>query len=120
MSITGARGEVTIQRNDGGDVRVLYTNRALANAEKMMRKSIVEVARGFAEGQSGISDIAYVLLAGMEAARVDARIGGKQYSMNDAFDVLDEVGFAGVAGPVMEAVSEVLSYSGAVPADPNV
>lgn len=108
--MTGARGEATICLEDR-EVHLLYTNRALANAERMMGKSIVAVARGFSAGESGILDLGYILLAGMQAAKVDARIPGRQYSLDDAYEILDEVGFAGVAGPVMESVADVLSYS---------
>jgi hypothetical protein len=117
--VIGARGEATIRLEDR-EVRVLYTNRALASAERMMGKSIIQVSQGFVGGESGISDIAYILLAGMQAAKVDARLSGRQYSLDDAYEVLDEVGFAGVAGPVMEAVADVLSYAADDgSADPN-
>jgi hypothetical protein len=107
----GARGEATIQAGER-EVTILFTNRALAEAEGQIGKSIIGVAQGFAEGTTGIRDIAYLLQAGMEAARRDARAGGKVVTLNDAYQVLDAVGFTAVSVAVMEAVSAVLSFTG--------
>jgi len=46
----------------------------------------------------------------MEAARREDRLGGNPISLDDAYRVLDEVGFTDVAIAVMTAISEVLSY----------
>lgn len=115
---TGARGETTIQAGDR-EVRVLFTNRALAEAEGVLGKSILGVLQGFAEGTSGVSDLVQLLRAGMEAARRDAREGGRAITLTEAYDVLDEAGFAGVAEATFEAVGAVLSYSGGEDASPN-
>lgn len=114
----GARGEVTLQAG-GRQVRLLYTNRALAEAESAMGKSVIGVAQGFASGQSGITEVAHLLRAGMEASRRDAREGGRPITLNEAYDVLDEAGFAGAAGAVFTAISEVLSYGGEGDGSPN-
>lgn len=107
----GARGEVTIE-TDTRTLSILFTNRALAEAENTMGRSIIAVAQGFASGDSAlsISELAQMLRSGMEAARRDAKISGRVVSMNDAFDVLDEVGFTRVAQAVFGAISVVLSY----------
>ena len=112
----GARGEGTIQA-EGREVQVLFTNRAIAKAETALGRSILDVANGFADGQSGIRDVAMLLLAGMEAARRDARAGGRAFVIDDAYDVLDEAGFSVVAEVVMLAISDVLAYG--VDADGN-
>lgn len=105
-----ARGERTFQAA-GRDVIVLFTNRALAGAEKRLGKGIIGIANGFMAGESGMAEMAVLLQVGMEAARVDARAGGRPVSLDDAYAVMDEVGFAVVAVPVMEAVAAVLSYT---------
>jgi hypothetical protein len=105
-----ARGEGVINVGDN-EVQVLFTNKALAAAERQMGKSVLGVVNGFMDGVSGIGDLANLLQAGMEAARRDGRQMGKTVTLNDAYDVLDEVGFSGVATVVMEAVAVVLSYS---------
>lgn len=116
----GARGEATIQAGDREFV-VLYTNRALAEAEEQTGKSIIQISEGFANGATGVSDLAYLLRAGMEAARRDAREGGRPVSMPTAFEVLDDAGFAVVAEAVMLAVAAVLSYgTSAEDSDPNL
>lgn len=105
-----ARGEGTIVHEDGSETHVLYTNRALADVEKSTGKSTIAIADGFASGSSGIREMAQVLRAGMEAHRRDAREGGRAVTLNDAYDVLDEVGFAAVAEVTMEGIAAVLSY----------
>lgn len=105
-----ARGERTFKAG-ARDVTVLFTNRALANAEQRLEKGIIGVAQGLISGESGLTEVAVLLQVGMEAARVEARVGGGQVSLNDAYKVLDEAGFAAVTGPVMEAVAAVLSYA---------
>lgn len=109
---SGARGETTIQVGED-EVRVLFTNRALAEAERRLGKSIIGVAQGFADGSSGVIETMHVLRAGMEAARRDAREGGRPVTLNAAYDVLDTAGFTAVAAAVMEAVAAVLGYDGA-------
>lgn len=109
MSGSGARGERTFQVG-GRTVTVLYTNRALAGAEKRLGKGIIGVAEGLLSGVSGMTEIAVLLQVGMEAARVDTKLGGSQISLDAAFEVLDKAGFGSVAAPVMEAIADVLSY----------
>jgi hypothetical protein len=40
-------------------------------------------------------------------------VGGRSYTLNDAYGVLDRVGFAAALAAVMEAIAAVLSF------DPN-
>lgn len=115
----GARGEATISLDDGREVQVLYTNRALAEAEQALQQSVLEVAQGFADGHSGVYDVAVLLRCGMEAARREARMGGGAISLNNAYEVLDAAGFSAVAAQVMGAVAAVLSYAGGEAGDPK-
>jgi hypothetical protein len=108
---TSARGDAVIQ--DGKrEVRLLFTNRALANAERQIGKSVIAVAQGFSRGDTGIGDVAALLSAGMEAARQEARTGGRATTLSDAYGVMDTVGFERATQAVMEAISAVLSYKG--------
>jgi hypothetical protein len=109
--MTGARGDAVIQAGKR-EVRLLFTNRALANAERQIGKSVIAVAQGFARGDTSIGDMAALLAAGMEAARQEARIGGRATTLNDAYGVMDAVGFERAAQAVMEAIASVLSYKG--------
>lgn len=105
-----ARSETTIFTDDN-EVKLLYTNRALANAEKLMGKSVIQVAQGFADGESGITEMAKLLQAGMAEYKRDARVGGKPVTVDDAYDVMDDVGFTKVAESIMVAIAEVLAYN---------
>lgn len=108
--ILGARGETAVEMPDGSEQRLLYTNRALIEAERALGKSVIGIAEGFTTGTSGMSETLVLLQVGMEAARHEAREGGRRISERDAERVMDAVGFTGVVGPVMEGVAEVLSY----------
>lgn len=109
--MTGARGEQTFQAGSR-EVTVLYTNRALAGAEKRLGKGIVGVAQGLLEGSSGLTEVAVLLQVGMEASRIDTKAGGRSVSLEDAYGILDRAGFGTVAAAVMQAVAAVLGYSG--------
>ena len=106
-----ARGEQTI-RVGQREIVILFTNRALLSAEKQLNKGILGILDGFASGSSGINDLIALLRSGMEAARQDARSGGKPVSNEDALAVIDEIGFVAALTPVMEAVAMVISYAG--------
>ena len=118
MPALGARGEATLETS-AGEMRLLYTNRALMQAETQMGKSVLGVAEGFTNGVSGITDVAQLLRVGMEAARRDAREGGRSVTLNDAIAVLEELGFTTVAATVMTAVAAVLSYDNSEDQDPD-
>jgi len=112
--MTGARGEAIIERGDI-EYRVLFTNRALAEAESATGKSILVIARGFVNGATGIGDVAQLLSIGLEAARRDSKSGGPQgraYTLADAYRIMDEVGFTAVARAVMESIAVVIRYDG--------
>lgn len=101
-------GYKTIITGDA-EIPILYTNRSIANAERIMEKGIIGVLSGFQDGGSGIAEVAILLQVGMEAARRDGRLGGKRISQDDAFEVLDELGFTAIAAVVFEAVGEVIA-----------
>jgi len=105
----GARGESIIQ-GDGAEYRVLFTNRALAEAESACGKSVIAIAQGFTNGATGIGDVAQMLAVGLEAARKDARTVGRAYTIGDAYRIMDEVGFTVATRAVMESVAAVLKF----------
>lgn len=114
--MAGARGEGTIEIGDR-EVRVLFTNRALAEVEGKLGQSIIRVLRDFASGDAGVTELVHLLRAGMEAHRKDVKAGGRMVSIGDAFEVFEAVGFKGVAEPVLLAVSAVLEYGTSDDAD---
>jgi len=110
----GARGEAIIQAGDR-EVRILLTIRALVEAEKQSGKGLSAILskEGF-----GIQETAILLCAGMEAARRDARLGGPRITINDAYDVLTEVGWQAASEAVLLAVTGAISPNEAE--DPNL
>lgn len=105
----GARGEGILQV-DGTEHRILFTNRAVAEAESSTGKGIIGLLQGFQIGTTGIGDVAHLLAAGLEAARRDAHAGGRPVQLDDAYRIMDQVGFAETSRCVVEAISAVLSY----------
>ena len=109
--MAGARGEGTVEFQ-GQTLPVLLTNRAIAEAEKATGKTMIQLAQAGSTGNIGMNDIVQLLRAGLEYGRRDADIKRQVYSVDDAYDVLDELGFAPCAKVVILALSDVLSYRG--------
>lgn len=105
-----ARGESVITLDDR-EVNLLFTNRALAQAEKAMGKSVLGVVNGLGNGAAGFDDLAQLMAAGMEAARREEKLGGRVVTVRDAFEVMDEAGFADCLTATVEGVAAVISYS---------
>lgn len=114
----GARGEGTLEI-DGREVRILFTNRALAQAEQRMNKGALAVVRELVAGEGKISDVAQLLREGMQAANRDNGHRRETVSLNDAYDLIDQVGIKTAMITVMEAMTAVLTYSGEEEPDPN-
>lgn len=106
----GARGEGIIRVGDN-ERAVLFTNRALADAERLTGKTVLQLLAETQTMQLGMSETAILLQVGLEHARRESRPGGKAINLNDAYALMDEVGFASVVRVVMEALSTVLTYS---------
>lgn len=95
-----ARGERTFVV-DGRDVRILFTNRALARVEADTGKSVTVLLRQMADGNIGIGDVAHLLHRGLEGA-------GHAATLDDAYNLLDKLGFMRVAPLVLEAFADAL------------
>ena len=106
----GARGEGVLCVAER-EIRVLFTNRALARAETALGKTVLEIANDARSTRLGLNDTAKLLQAGMEAARRETGPGGKPSSLDEAFDVMDAVGFTETARVIIEALAAVLGYS---------
>jgi hypothetical protein len=106
---TGARGE-SILTVGGQEHRILMTNRALAEAEKLTGKSTVLLANSAREMDISLNDLAILLRGGMEAARRDSGNQGRSVLPTDAFDLMDAAGFTKCAMAVIEALAAVLAY----------
>jgi hypothetical protein len=104
-----ARGERFLETEDG-EIRILFTNQALAEAEQRMGKSVLAVARDLVNGQGGVVDVAHLLRAGMQASNNNGRIKNT-VSLHQAYKIMDDVGFAVVLKAILEAITDVLMYS---------
>jgi len=105
----GARGESLLQVGDQ-EYHILFTNRALASAEQRTGKSVMQLATQATNNQLSVTDIAALLLVGLEAGRLDARSGGHPWDLSKAYRVMDEVGFMRVSIAVLEGIAAVISY----------
>ncbi len=121
---TGARGEGIIELLDeNGNVTdtvpVLYTNRALAEAESMTGKTTLQLLNAALRKDMAIGEVAQLLAVGMEAARKDSKTGSRTLNINDAYRVMDHVGVRGVAATVYLAITAVFAYDQEEQKSPN-
>lgn len=107
--MVGARGEAYVEVGSER-LPILLTNRALAEVEKATGRTMIEIAQGVRSGSVGIGETAELLRAGLEYGRRDAGNEGRPYSLDDAWRILDQVGFVPVVTLVVTALAEVLSY----------
>lgn len=115
---TGARGEAVLEL-DGQEYPILFTNRALAEAERALGRTVLQLASGAASGELGMGDVARLAAIGLEHARRDRRDNHKPYTMEDAWMLLDALGFVEVGRQVMDALTDVISWRPAEePSDP--
>ena len=102
----GARGEGHVEYQ-GETLPVLLTNRAIAEAEKATGKTMVQLAR---TSDIGIGDVVHLLRAGLEYGRRDANLRRKVYSVDETYDIMDELGFTTCAKVVVSAMADVIAY----------
>lgn len=106
---TGARGEGYLEL-EGESYVVLFTNRALADAERATGKTVMQLMAAAQGNAIGMGDVAHLLAVGLEYARREHRNRTGGYTANDAWRLLDQLGFATVAAVVLEALAAVMSY----------
>lgn len=107
----GARGEGFVEV-EGEQLPVLFTNRALAEAEPVLGRTVAQVLRS---RDLGVGDTAKLLHIGMEYGRREAAKGGKGLTLNDAYRAMDAIGYIAAAGVVIEALTAVLTFKQGVP-----
>lgn len=104
-----ARGEEVIRTSDDREITILFTNRALAQAEERLGEPIIVIAGKLANGQVGMNQVVQLLRCGMEASDRD-RGGQGRVSVQDAYAVIDDVGFLNVVPVIITAMTGCLSY----------
>jgi|GEM_PF-1681958 len=105
----GARGEALLTV-DGEEYPILFTNRALAQAERVIDKPMLQLLSALEDNKLGIGDTAQLLAIGMEHGRRDAKAGGRAYTVQDAWSILDALGFTTVVTAVLGAIADVISF----------
>lgn len=113
MAKGGARGEETITLPDGREFPVLFTNRAIAEAEQRLGRGVISIMQEFQLGGAGgvsVKDVGILLHAGLVQGRRDAGGSRKQITADQLWDIIDLIGFAEAARIVFEAVANVLAY----------
>ena len=108
MATKGARGEAVLEAN-GESYRILFTNRAIAEAEQRTGKAFLHLLRLASIEDLGVNDVANLLVTGLEAARRETG-GGRPYQITQAFDLMDAVGFVQAAQAVVLALTAVLTF----------
>ena len=108
--MSGARGEGYIDA-ENQEHPVLFTNRALAEAEQVLGLPMAGYLARARSGDIGVQQIAQLLRIGLEHARRDRKEQRASYTQNDAFDLLDEFGFVAVSTVVVQALTAVLTYN---------
>jgi hypothetical protein len=103
----GARGEAIINV-DGRRYEVLFTNRALAEAEALTGKTVVQLLDRAA---IGVTDLAHLLVAGLEAARRESEPSRARYGPEDAWAIIDAAGFFPALQAVVKSLVAVVTYA---------
>jgi len=118
LRTSGARGERFLEAG-GQRYTVLFTNRGLAEAERGLDKrgpvgpTVIGLLTAAQGGDLSIGDVARLLQIGLECGRRDAQAPGPQLTLQDAWGIMDELGFSQVTQAVFGAVADVLSYRAA-------
>lgn len=116
--MTGARGEAYLER-DGEQVPILLTNRALAEVEKRLGVRFLGMLAGGDDSahmmaylfrELSVECISELLRAGLEYGRQDAKLQRQRYTINDAWQIIDQHGIAEITVIVATALAQVLSY----------
>jgi len=106
--MAGPRGNVYLTAGDQ-EYPVLFNNRALADAERMLGKSVLQLAQDAERGRLGVGEVAAVLMVGLEAGRRSEKTTAKTFTLPRVYKIMDEVGFPEVTRIVMEGIGEVLA-----------
>jgi hypothetical protein len=95
---------------DGDDFRLRYTHTALSMAEKLTGKTMPHLAAVLFGGGASMTDVACLVCAGLEGARLKYRYGGKPWTLQATLDLLDAAdSFDSYAKPVADCLDATLA-----------
>ena len=89
----------------------LWSNMGTGQERQGNPAPVLQITNALTDQTLSMGDLVRLLLIGMEEGRRDARQGDRAFGINDAWKVLDLVGFRGVLVAVFDALAQVLSYS---------
>lgn len=106
--IVGARGESHIVVGED-EVALLFTNRALAEVERILGRSIVRILADSQTRDISIVDVTRMLQVAVSAARREAG-DVRPFNTNDSWEAMDAVGFQTVLVAVFTGITAVLDF----------
>jgi len=106
--MSGARGEVYVTVGEQ-EYPVVFNNRALADAERLIGKTVLQLASDAQTGTLGVGEVASLLMVGLEQGRRRQKTTAKTFTVQRALSTMDEIGFPEAMRVVMEGVCEVLA-----------
>ena len=109
MAAGARRGEGLIEAG-GKEYQLFFNNKALAEAERAIGKSMGVLASQVSAGTFSVSETAALLRIGVNSARREFRLKIVPITLDDAFSIMDEVGFLVAGSAVIAPLTEVLVY----------
>jgi hypothetical protein len=124
----GARGEAILTLPDGEQRAILFTSRALVDAEDVLGISGIALYKRVAKNQEmfegsghdaqlenlaevSVGETVWLLQIGMEYARRDTKSRPQPFTRDDAYAVIDQLGYLTVVGPVVRAFFRCWGYT---------
>ena len=96
-------------------ITVAHWPAARAGLAGLAAALVVGLLTSASNGDLSIGDLSRLLQIGIEHGRRDAQEPGPQLGMEDAWRIMDELGFSEVVQAVFGAIAGVLSYGGPRP-----
>ena len=109
MAAGARRGEGLIEAG-GKEYQLFFNNKALAEAERVLGKSMGVLATQISTGLMSIGEVADLIVVGANAARREFRTRAVMLNRDAALSIMDEIGFIPASQAVIEPLTEVLMY----------
>lgn len=104
--MAGARGEAFLRVGED-EVAILFTNRALAEGERVLGRPIGQWGSSL-----GVEDVIKLARIGLNAARRESRPSEHAYTVDDVWTISNEVGLGALSTALGEAVKTVVNWQG--------
>lgn len=104
------RGEAFIELDGEQQVGMLFTIRAISQAEKKIGTGILALIAETQAGTVGMEAVATLLQCGVMAYRNENGGKSKQATLEYAYDVIGAAGYSHAVEVIFEAIADALSY----------